>query len=250
MGRFDAVEYVFSLLEEGAKVHPEHIAHARAALALPPSTPPEPATCCREAARKAAEEMREKAAKECEPIRSPTDRAGLCLECKRWTPEFHDQRHDHESSCSWATKERDGSYEMADRIRSTPLPDAPATRTGEGEESNLVRHAESELRRAGMFDADADYGGMLGKAVMKLIRAHAEEGHSGFSHSMAVRIFADLANFKTLTPICSDPSEWMEVDAGKMWQSTRSPSVFSKDGGATWYDIDAATPQSETGDGT
>ena len=40
----------------------------------------------------------------------------------------------------------------------------------------LVSHAEAELRKAGMFDADADYNGMIGKAVMDLVKVFADQG--------------------------------------------------------------------------
>lgn len=43
--------------------------------------------------------------------------------------------------------------------------------------SNLVKHAERELFRAGLFDKDADYGGMIGhyksvKYALAALRRH------------------------------------------------------------------------------
>jgi hypothetical protein len=108
--------------------------------------------------------------------------------------------------------------------------------------SNLVRHAEEEMRRAGLYDADADYGGMIPKAVMKLVEAHASEGHSGGSHHMVMAIFNKVINFEPLTPLSSNPEEWMKVDPDHYqpgtWQNRRKGSTFSRDGGKTWYDID------------
>lgn len=103
--------------------------------------------------------------------------------------------------------------------------------------SNLEKHAEREMRLAGLYDEDADYGGMIPEAVMKLVCAHASEGHSGGSHGLSLSIFNRVINFKTLTPINSDPTTWCEVSPGT-WQSNRQSSAFSVDGGATWYDID------------
>jgi len=108
--------------------------------------------------------------------------------------------------------------------------------------SGLVSHAERELHRAKLFDKDSDYSGMIGEAVMKLVRAHAAEGHSGMSHQLTMEVFNRVINFQPLTPLTSDPSEWNDVSAmsgGSMWQNNRQPSVFSKDGGKTWYDLDA-----------
>lgn len=112
--------------------------------------------------------------------------------------------------------------------------------------SNLVTHAERELRKAGLFDADSDYGGMLADAVIELIAAFSKQGHSGMSAAMTRDLFARLSSFKTLTPLTSAPDEWMQVSPDIMadgsppvWQSLRQHSCFSNDGGKTYYDIDA-----------
>lgn len=105
----------------------------------------------------------------------------------------------------------------------------------------LVSHAEAELRRAGLFDKDSDYEGMMGKAVLELVEAFAKQGHSGFSAHQALDIFDKVARWKTLTPLTSDPDEWSDVSemSGQpMWQSKRDPSYFSKDGGKSWYSVD------------
>lgn len=103
---------------------------------------------------------------------------------------------------------------------------------------NLKEYAQAELERAGLFDDDADYGGMLGEAVMELVEVFAKQGHSGYSAQITLRIFTDVASFRPLTPLTNDPAEWMKVSNDEpMWQSRRNPSVFSNDGGETWYDI-------------
>lgn len=110
--------------------------------------------------------------------------------------------------------------------------------------SNLEKHAEYELKRAGLFDEDSDYGGMLGHSTMKLIKYFAEEGHSGMSASMQIALFRKLAAFKPLTPLTNNPDEWMEVSeyAGPeqkgLWQNKRSSDCFSTDGGKTYYSVD------------
>lgn len=115
--------------------------------------------------------------------------------------------------------------------------------------SNLEKHAEEEMRRAGLYDADADYGGMIPEAVMKMIRAHSSEGHSGGSHGMTMAIFNRVVNFKPLTPLTDDPNEWTQVSPDMsppgetVWQSRRSSSCFSNDGGKTYYDIDEKAPE-------
>lgn len=101
--------------------------------------------------------------------------------------------------------------------------------------SNLVKYAEEEMKRAGLYDKDADYGGMIPDAVMALVKAHAEQGHSGFSHGLALSIFNQVINFKPLTPI--GPEDFVEVAEG-VWQCKRAPSKFLCPDKTTWYDID------------
>lgn len=109
--------------------------------------------------------------------------------------------------------------------------------------SDSLDRANKELRVAGLFDKDSDYGGMLGHAVMRLLKIHVKEGHSGFSNSMAVDIFRRLALGEVLTPITNNPDEWSNVtDMGNpnipMWQNKRDCAHFSNDGGKTYYHVD------------
>lgn len=108
-------------------------------------------------------------------------------------------------------------------------------------ESNLVLHAQRELKAAGLYDADSDYGGMIGKAAEQIVAVFAEQGHSGFSAEITTAVVSKLMRFDPLTPLTNDPDEWMEVEGfGKLkaWQSRRNSSCFSNDGGRTYYDID------------
>lgn len=113
--------------------------------------------------------------------------------------------------------------------------------TTQTEESQLITHARRELQRAGLFDEDSDYGGMLGTSVMKLIEAFDGEGRSGYSAMMAISLFRRLAQFQNLTPLTTDPEEWMNVSdmsGSEMWQSVRRSDAFSTDGGKTHYLLD------------
>lgn len=107
--------------------------------------------------------------------------------------------------------------------------------------SNLVKHAQEELKLAGLFDKDSDYDGMLGSAVLELVKVFSKQGHSGFSAHQTLKIFNLVADYKPLTPIGKSKDEWMNVSEASgypMWQNTRRGSTFSRDGGKTWYDID------------
>jgi hypothetical protein len=105
------------------------------------------------------------------------------------------------------------------------------------EEGNLAVHAERELRRAGLFDRDSDYGGMVGTATLDLVRRFGEQGHSGFSAGLVRDLFGRLAAFEALTPLTDDPDEWNDVSAMSgtpLWQSRRDSTAFSEDAGKTY----------------
>jgi hypothetical protein len=115
--------------------------------------------------------------------------------------------------------------------------------------STLTEYAKTELELAGLFDEDADYGGLIAQSVVELIEVFAKQGHSGFSGPQVAYIFNKLALFQPLTAITSNPDEWLdrtEESGCPMWQSKRSPSVFSKDAGQTWYDLNAIPQASDS----
>jgi len=96
---------------------------------------------------------------------------------------------------------------------------------------SLETFAENELRRAGFFDKDSAYDGMLGEAVMKMVKLFADEGHSGMSAGIAIDLFQRVARFEPLTPLTGADDEWTEVSDG-MWQNRRCPHVFKENGAA------------------
>lgn len=109
----------------------------------------------------------------------------------------------------------------------------------ESTQSSLIKFAVREMDRLGMFDKDSDYEGKIGEAVIELLEVFSKQGHSGFSEEATVNFFSMLALHKPLTAITNDPNEWMQVDsAGTLWQSSRDSSVFSVDGGKTYYFVD------------
>jgi hypothetical protein len=102
---------------------------------------------------------------------------------------------------------------------------------------SLEEHARRELKLCGQYDEDPVYS----ESIIRAVRAFASYGHSGGSASIAREQLHALLAFKTLSPITSDPEEWIdqsEASGVPMWQSRRDPTFFSKDGGKTWYNLD------------
>lgn len=107
--------------------------------------------------------------------------------------------------------------------------------------SNLVDYAKEELTRAGLFDKDSAYDGMLGTAALEIIEAFAKQGHSGSSAGMVTQIVEKLMRYEPLTLLTYGPEEWTDVsnESGTpMWQNKRKSTTFSVDGGKTHYDLD------------
>jgi hypothetical protein len=50
------------------------------------------------------------------------------------------------------------------------------------------------LKNQGLFDEDSDYGGMLGEAVLELVKVFSKQGHSGFSAMLTKEMFYRLLN--------------------------------------------------------
>ena len=84
-----------------------------------------------------------------------------------------------------------------------------------------------ELERSGLLSKDSDYGGMVGEAVRELLLLFQKQRHSGGSAILTVESFYRLVKGEPLSPLTSDPSEWMEVTEGLL-QSNRAPNVFIK----------------------
>lgn len=113
------------------------------------------------------------------------------------------------------------------------------------DDSPLIAHARRELELAGLFDADADYGGAPAQIVMQLVEVLAGQGLSGGSHGLVMALFNQVATFKPLTPLTSEPAEWIdrsEISGEPMWQNRRDSAMFSRDGGQTWYNVQELTP--------
>ena len=99
---------------------------------------------------------------------------------------------------------------------------------------SLVEHAKRELELCGQAAKDPGYAASLVAAVA----AFASYGHSGGSASVAIGQLHRLLQFENLSPLTSDPDEW--IDRSKesgypFWQNKRNSKAFSRNGGRDWY---------------
>jgi len=109
---------------------------------------------------------------------------------------------------------------------------------------SLVKHAQTELEKAGLFSKDSDYDGMLGLAALEMIKLFSNQGHSGGSAGMVTFIVNRLMKYKPLTPLTGKEDEWCEVSKG-LFQNKRYSSVFKEGGRA--HDNDATVNEDPKG---
>lgn len=102
--------------------------------------------------------------------------------------------------------------------------------------SNLIRHAEYEMKLAGLDKEDSDYSGMLYEAILDLIILFSSQGHSGYSAMRTIQLFKKLANFENLLPLTNNPDEWIKL-CDNEYQNKRNSACFSKDL-ITYYNIE------------
>lgn len=101
---------------------------------------------------------------------------------------------------------------------------------------SLTEHARRELELCGQHAEDPEYS----ESIIRAVEAFASYGHSGGSASVAREQLHALLGYKTLSPLTSDPAGWedrSEISGTPLWQNRRDPSVFSTDGGKTWYSV-------------
>ncbi len=109
------------------------------------------------------------------------------------------------------------------------------------EASHLQQFAYKWLKKQGLFDKDGDYGGMLGKAVMRQIDVFSKEGHSGFSAALARIAFNQI--FKDYE---KEGREWAKREVAKYRKDRQEhpekyatgPVLVSEGPGEFWVDLE------------
>lgn len=108
---------------------------------------------------------------------------------------------------------------------------------------SLVDYANRELDILGLGTNDLTGESLeysLRENILRIIQEFSDEGHSGSSASYAIGIITKLLQFKPLTPLTGEDSEWnYSYDSeyyGKVYQNKRASSVFKDDRGAYWSD--------------
>ena len=111
-------------------------------------------------------------------------------------------------------------------------------------ESGLVSHAKEELSK---IEGDGDKDDMqssMNKSLICLVGLFSMEGHSGFSAGYARNSLVKLLDFKPITPLTGEDSEWND-STDDSFQNKRNSSVFKNKKTGEVYDIDAVRVESK-----
>lgn len=102
----------------------------------------------------------------------------------------------------------------------------------------LVDHARTELELLGEYREEPAFAA----AITAAVAAFASYGHSGFSADHGRRLLCGLLARDNLTPLTSDPAEWVDRTAVSdlppghtLWQNVRNPKAFTSDRAATYW---------------
>ena len=71
---------------------------------------------------------------------------------------------------------------------------------------------------------------MMNNDVLELLKVFSEQGHSGFSAPIAIRLFYKLANHKLITEVEDNPDDWDENGQHKY-----ITSIFKREDGTCYY---------------
>ncbi|MEB8651874.1 hypothetical protein P4G96_24170 [Bacillus cereus] len=104
--------------------------------------------------------------------------------------------------------------------------------------SNLVKWAEEELNRLVPEGDGKEIQEMVNKDVLEVVKVFSEQGHSGFSASYALGLIKRLLDWKPVTSLTGEESEWNDVGDNTQ-QNNRCSAVFRKNNdNSTAYYID------------
>lgn len=110
--------------------------------------------------------------------------------------------------------------------------------------SSLTLFAEEELERIGMGKNSKDENKLMHDHIIHMVEEFSKEGHSGFSASYALGILTKLLDWKPLTPLTGEDSEWNDVsdlaNGRQVFQNRRCSRVFKEqleDGSFSTYDV-------------
>lgn len=92
---------------------------------------------------------------------------------------------------------------------------------------SIIEYAESELALIGMGkDTEDEMNKAMHDHIITMVKAFADEGHSGMSAGYALSILKRVLAYEPLTPLTGNDDEW--IDHGHCMQNKRCSRVFKQ----------------------
>jgi hypothetical protein len=118
---------------------------------------------------------------------------------------------------------------------------------------SILSHSRRELQIAGFLDKENPNFEVTAPFAMEILdlieRIKNLSMFDGVTLFHTLELIVALTSHKNITPLTSSPEEWMDISdfmgGNACWQNRRNPSVFSKDGGKTCFDVDSLKKRSK-----
>lgn len=101
---------------------------------------------------------------------------------------------------------------------------------------SIIDYANNEMDLIKLGTDDVTGEGMdyqMRTHILRMVKEFADEGHSGSSAAYALSILKRLLDYKPLSPLTGEDSEWRDTGDGT-YQNKRASSVFKNSDGAYW----------------
>lgn len=127
---------------------------------------------------------------------------------------------------------------------------------------NLIEFSENELNNLLTSCKDSDeynLQNVMNKSILEIIKKFSEQHFTGTTSSYCINILIRLLNYKPLTPLTGEDSEWEDIQKygseNTSYQNKRCPAIFkdsegkaynveskifSDDNGKSWYTCSAS----------
>ena len=101
--------------------------------------------------------------------------------------------------------------------------------------SNICRHAKTELKRAGYGKGEGGPNDWMYEQVMEAVAVFTSHGNSGTSAPWEINLVQKLCNWDVISPLRFTDDEWRQISSDGTCQNKRKSDVFKEPNGRIHY---------------
>lgn len=101
--------------------------------------------------------------------------------------------------------------------------------------SNICRHAKTELKRAGYGTGNGGPNDWMYEQVMEAVAIFASHGNSGGSAPFEIHLVQKLCSWDIISPLRFTDDEWRQISKDGTCQNIRKSNVFKEPNGNIHY---------------